>query len=248
MKQSANAHVPRFYVASPLAADSAFTLQDAQAHHLRKVLRARLEDPVRLFNGDGFEHDARITCIGNAGVELAITQSRRVASESPLRLVLAQAIVRGDRMDQAIAKAVELGVNAVAPVFTERAKLRLNAERAQKKQTHWQRVAISAAEQSGRVRVPEVLACQQLKDFLKSPPTAVGLVLDPGADKGLGDCARAAEATLLVGPESGLSAPEIEQATRAGFSPVRFGPRVLRTETAGPACLAALQTLWGDLA
>lgn len=241
------AHVPRFYVSAPLSGLDPINLPGDQAHHLAKVLRAQPGDPVVLFNGDGHEYLASIGEIKKSNVLLAIERSLQVVRESPLRLTLAQGIARGDRMDNAIAKAVELGVAELQPLFTARGKVRLTGERLEKKQDHWQRIAISAAEQSGRTVVPEVRTPMSLSEFLEPPLRGLGLVLDPGADNGLNATDHATEITLLVGPESGLTNEELEQAKRVGYTPLRFGPRILRTETAGPACLAALQTLWGDL-
>lgn len=247
VKPKNKAHVPRFYVAIALQGRERITLAKEQSHHLVKVLRVRARDPAILFNGDGCEYAAEIANPDSSAVELILTGCEVVQRESPLQLTLAQAIARGDRMDQAIAKAVELGVTAVQPLFAERGKVRLEGERLVKKQEHWQRIAISAAEQCGRTAVPHIRAAQTLAEFLHSAPEGIGLVLAPDAPKTLAQCPRASVATLLVGPESGLSKREVELAITAGYVGLRFGPRVLRTETAGPACLAALQALWGDL-
>ncbi len=248
VNRNSEAHVPRFYVDAILAQADSIILGKDQSHHLSKVLRAKIGDKVLLFNGDGHEYSATISDISKATVALAIKNSESVTRESPLQLTLAQGIARGDRMDQAIAKAVELGATAVQPLFCARGKVRLVDERARKKHTHWQRIAISAAEQSGRVQAPRVHAPLNLNDFLQQPLLGLGLVLDPAANASLKDSPRAAQLTLLVGPESGLSSSELKLARKAGYSPLRFGPRILRTETAGLAFLAALQTLWGDLA
>ena len=242
------AHIPRFFVDASLTSGDEFTLHDAQAHHLSKVLRAQIGDPVALFNGDGFEYRTSISALDKSTVNLSITSSEQVVRESPLRLTLAQGIARGDRMDQALAKAVELGAAKLQPLFTARGKVKLQGERLDKKHDHWQRIAISAAEQSGRTQVPEVCAPINLADFLQQPLLGLGLVLDPNAEHALSETPRNANINLLVGPESGLTTKEIEHAKNAGYTSLRFGPRILRTETAGPACIAALQTLWGDLA
>lgn len=248
MKDSDNAHVPRFYTRQTLDIAQTLDLNKDQSHHLAKVLRAQAGDAVTLFNGDGCEYRASVVEVSKSTVRLEIQDSQAIHSESALKLTLVQGIARGDRMDHAIAKAVELGVTAVQPVFTARGKVRLQDDRANKKHGHWQRIATSAAEQSGRGICPEVLTPLNLADYLQQPPTGLGLVLAPQATQALHDMTQAQAVTLLIGPESGLSPQEVQQAEAAGYLALRFGPRILRTETAGPACLAALQTLWGDLA
>lgn len=247
MRRKHNSHVPRFFVDQPLAADTEIQLTDERAHHLRNVLRADVGAPIVVFNGAGGEYTGAISRLGKSQVAVQLTCHREGVPESPLKLILAQGIARGDRMDQAIAKAVELGVYALQPLRSERGKVRLTGERGDKKQRHWQRIAISAAEQCERTVVPQVKPALELRAFLQQPVFGVGLVLAPDAECRLGACQRSDAASLLIGPESGFFAHEIEAARRAGYQAVRFGPRILRTETAGPACLAALQVLWGDL-
>ncbi|MBX3666722.1 MAG: 16S rRNA (uracil(1498)-N(3))-methyltransferase, partial [Burkholderiales bacterium] len=169
--------------------------------------------------------------------------------ESPLQVTLAQAVSSGERMDYTIQKAVELGATAVQPLLAERCVVRLSGERAAKKRLHWQGVAVSACEQCGRDVVPEVRPLLGLRDWLQQPGPAGGLrlLLAPGAATGLRDLSRPADGiTVLAGPEGGLAPAEADDAVRAGFTPLRLGPRVLRTETAAVALLAALQALWGD--
>lgn len=241
-------HIPRFFVADALTNDGQIQLIGERAHHLYNVLRASVGDAVVVFNGHGGEYPGEITRLGKSQVDVHLGNQRPGTPEPALKLVLAQGIARGDRMDQAIAKAVELGVHAVQPLRTERGKVRLQGERGDKKQQHWQRIATSAAQQCGRTVVPQVQPALDLGAFLQQPISGTGLVLAPDAEHTLGTCEPAAAATLLIGPESGFFAHEIEAARQSGYHAVRFGPRILRTETAGPACLAALQALWGDLA
>lgn len=247
MKIKGPAHVPRFYLNTPLAPGQAIILQDEQAHHLLKVLRARPGDALILFNGDGNEYSGQIGSVEKSHVQVDLQAVASNERESNLRLTLAQGIARGDRMDQAIAKAVELGVHAIQPLFTARGKVRLDAARMEKKQHHWQRVAQSAAEQSGRTTLPQVYRPCALDKFLQTPCSGLGLVLSPNANQTLSSIERADDITLLIGPESGLDPDEVKQAIASGYTAMRFGPRILRTETAGPACLAVLQNLWGDL-
>lgn len=242
-------HVPRVYLDQPLGAGASIELSGDRFHHLRNVLRLGVDDPLVLFNGTGGEYPAHITRLERRSLRLECGQPHEPARESPLQVVLGQAVARGDRMDYATAKAVELGVATIQPLLTERAKLRLDGDRSEKKQAHWQRVAIAAAEQSGRTVVPEVRSPARLNGWLATPPAGTRLVLDPGTAPPLGSLPAPADpdVALLVGPESGLTSDEVTRAHTAGFTSTGLGPRVLRTETAGVAALAALQMLWGDL-
>lgn len=241
-------HIPRLFVDTALAPGVPICVEGDKAHHLRNVLRLKSGDPVIVFDGRGGEFPGRLEEIGRDSAVIMPGERTDPGREPDRRLFLAQAVARGDRMDYAIAKAVELGVAGVQPLLTARTKVRLTGERASKKQAHWQRVAQAAAEQSGRETVPRVAVPQALAKWLAAPPSGLRLVLDPGAQAGLRRLPSFdGDVVVLVGPESGLSDKELRLANDAGFSGVRLGPRVLRTETAGVACLAAIQALWGDL-
>jgi 16S rRNA (uracil1498-N3)-methyltransferase len=239
---------PRFHVPVPLTVSATLDLPEAAAHHAARVLRLRGGDAVTLFNGTGGEYAARITAIGKHDVTVAIERHDPVERESPLSVTLAQALSSGERMDLTIQKAVELGVARIVPVESERSVVRLKGERAEKRVAHWRQVAISACEQCGRNRIPEVSTISPLDVWLAAEGSdARRWVLLPGADTALRDLPRPRKPIeLLVGPEGGLTDAEADAARRAGYQPVRLGPRVLRTETAAPALLAALQALWGD--
>ena len=247
---SRRAHVPRVFVESPLAVGEAIELADAKRHHLATVLRLGADAPVTLFNGDGHEYGARIVQAERKRMTLAVETQHSPERESSLSITLYQAIARGDRMDFALAKAVELGVTAIRPVFTERGKVKLEGDRLAKKQAHWQAVVESAAEQSDRLVCPPLHPATHLAQTLDEDAHTNGLrlMLAPTATTGLTALAKNTRTTLLIGPESGLSEAEISSAEAAGWQPITLGPRVLRTETAGMAALAALQSLWGDLA
>ena len=242
------AHVPRIYWPQAPAAGATLSLDAERAHHLLRVLKRRIGDPVCLFNPPDCECDAEIIATGRDRVELRVTGERRVQRESPLALRLVQAIARGDKMELVIQKSVELGVTAILPVMSARGGVQLDARRQEKKQAHWQAVALSAAEQSGRTRVPNVAAPQTLTAYFAAGPHH-GWVLDPAGESRLPSRAPEAAAPfdLLVGPEAGLDPAEIGAAVTAGLIPLRLGPRILRTETAGITALAALQARWGDL-
>lgn len=239
---------PRFHVPAVLAAQTILALPDAAAHHATRVLRLRSGDPVTLFNGMGGEYAACITAIGKHDVTVAIERHDPVERESPLTVTLVQAVSSGERMDLTVQKAVELGVARIVPVESERSVVRLKGERAGKRVAHWQQVAISACEQCGRNRIPEVRMISPLDAWFATPAgNALRWVLLPGAHTALRDLPRPQQSIeLLVGPEGGLTETELDAARRAGYQPIRLGPRVLRTETAAPALLAALQALWGD--
>jgi 16S rRNA (uracil1498-N3)-methyltransferase len=212
------------------------------------VLRLAVGDDVVLFDGEGGEYPGRIA---DAGPELRVllTGHAVVEREAPLAITLAQALVAGEKMDWLAQKAVELGVAALAPLETERAVVRLSGERAAKRVDHLRQVALSACEQCGRNRVPRIEPLARLPDFLAASAAtgAVRLMLSPGAVRPLRSLDPAGRPVLLlVGPEGGLSPKEILAAESAGFEAVSLGPRVLRTETAGLAAIAALLAHWGD--
>lgn len=238
--------ISRFFCPLPLPASGEIQLPEALAHHAARVLRLRDGDPVILFDGSGGEQPAVLSVRGKQCFA-ALGERREVECESPLRLVLVQALASGDKMDWIVQKAVELGVAAIVPVQAERSVLRLAGERAAKRVEHWQQVAVSACEQSGRNRVPLVAPICGLRDYLARPREGVRLILDPGATQRLLDAARpAGEVQLLIGPEGGWSDDELAACRSAGCAGMRLGPRVLRTETAGLAAISALQTVWGD--
>jgi 16S rRNA (uracil1498-N3)-methyltransferase len=238
----------RFHIPLPLAPGERTALPEAAAHHAARVLRLRGGDAVTLFNGQGGEYAAVITAIGKHQVEVEVGAHAAIERESPLTVTLVQALSSGERMDLTIQKAVELGVTRIVPVESERSVVRLKGERADKRRAHWRQVVISACEQCGRNRVPAVEPLLPLAVWLAGEEsTALRWLLAPGAATALRAQAHPDRAIeLLVGPEGGFTDAEVAAAQRAGYQPVRLGPRVLRTETAAPALLAALQALWGD--
>lgn len=239
---------PRLYFPGVLAAGSTCVLPAAQAHHAARVLRLRPGEAVTLFNGEGGEYAAVITGVVRDRVTLDVGARAEVDRESAIGVTLAQAISSGERMDFTVQKAVELGVAAIQPLTSSRSVVRLAAERAERRVAHWQTVVTHACEQSGRNRVPSVAAVAALPEWLVRPaPGALRVMLSPGAPRRLRDLPPPPGGiVLLAGPEGGFSADERELAEGAGFLPVRLGPRVLRTETAALAALAALHALWGD--
>ena len=244
--------VSRHFIDQVLEAGTEITLDGRVAHHLSRVLRARIGQPLVLFNNSGAEFDAEVLTVHGGELKLAITHRRTPATESELDITLAQAVGKGDRMDTALQKATELGVTAIRPLFTERTEVKLQGARLEKRLDHWRGVLVSAAEQSGRVHVPELEEAVTLRDWLGSRPDAGQplLVLHPEANDSLVAWATSSTATTLtvcIGPEGGFSEAELDGLSAAGATPLRMGPRILRTESAGPAVIAVLQAMRGDL-
>ncbi len=237
---------PRFFCPDGLLPASDMPLPAAVAHHAERVLRLAVGDPVTLFDGQGGECAASILAFGKEALA-RLGPRLAIECESPLQITLVQALASGDKMDWIVQKAVELGVAAVQPVAAERSVLKLAGERADKRVAHWQQVAVAACEQSGRNRVPVVGEILPLAKYLARPFDGTRLILAPGADGALARKARPGRpVAILIGPEGGWSPAELDLAARAGCAPLALGPRVLRTETAGLAALAAMQTMWGD--
>lgn len=240
--------VPRVFVPGPVVAGERLKLDGEAAAHLGRVLRARAGDAVILFDGRGAEFEAEIVTASRRGIELVIGAGRDAGRESPLQLVLLQGISRAERMDWVLRKAAELGVASLRPVMTERSVVRLDAERAARRLQHWQAILVSACEQCGRNRLPELLEPLLLDAALSAHASAQGVLLDPEADRGPESLpAPAGLLCLLVGPEGGLDARERAAARAAGYIGVRLGPRILRTETAAIAGIVLLQARFGDL-
>ncbi|HEV2040721.1 MAG TPA: 16S rRNA (uracil(1498)-N(3))-methyltransferase [Casimicrobiaceae bacterium] len=245
---------PRLYCPTSLHSDEVIDLPAAVAHHAARVLRLREGDPVTLFNGEGGEFEARLTRIGSRSVSAMVGMYHAVERESPLRVTLLQGLAGAERMDYVIQKAVEMGVATIAPVTMARSVTRLDTTRAAKRAEHWRSVIVASCEQCGRNRLPLLHPLCEFDAALGSPDdpgattgAALSLVLSPGEGSSLTAFDRPSGAIrLLIGPEGGLAPEELAAAHRAEFRNVRLGPRVLRTETAGPAALAAMNALWGD--
>lgn len=243
-------HVPRFHVQQPLTAGGAVLLDSTVAHHLVRVLRARTGDPLILFDGSGGEWQAEITEIirHKSGDQVHAELKAHIGAqrESPLRITLAQLLLRADRMDYCLQKATELGVAVIQPLWADNQKIP-NESQLQRKSQHWQAVIQSAAEQSGRTALPLLESPQRLSTWQPVDAASARLLLAPEGGLTLQQCLPATSLTLLIGAESGLDDVSLQQARSAGFQALRLGPRTLRAETAGPAAIAAIQCLWGDL-
>ena len=242
--------IPRVYIAQPLQTGQDALLPEQAGEHIVRVLRLERGHPLILFNGDGREYDATLSSLARRAVSAEVIAVRAVDRESPLPLTLAQGIARGEKMDWILKKATELGVARIVPIVTERTEVKLDEERAERRMLHWASVIDGACEQSGRTRLPVIDPPQRLDRWLGSldADTSLRLALLPDGDV----VARALPtmthgATLCVGPEGGLSENDVMLLRQTGFLGLRLGPRILRTETAGIAALAALQALQGDM-
>ncbi|HEX7373701.1 MAG TPA: 16S rRNA (uracil(1498)-N(3))-methyltransferase [Steroidobacteraceae bacterium] len=239
----------RVYVDQPLVTDSDLPLPEAAAYHVARVLRLRAGATLVAFDGRGHEHRCEILSVEGDRVRVRVGSRAQGLAESPLAITLVQSISRGERMDWTLQKATELGVAVIQPVLSARSVVRLDEQQARKKLRHWQAIVAGACEQCGRSVLPEVRAPQELHAFLASAPRdGQRLVLSPSGPASLAGLASlTTRVTLLIGPEGGLDDAELERAGQSGYMPVRLGPHVLRTETAGIVALTVLQALWGDL-
>lgn len=240
--------VSRFYTGQALAEGASISLDGETAHYIARVLRLGPGAALILFNGDGSEYHALLEDVDKKQVRVKLGHAEHPQRESPLRITLGQGISRGERMDFVLQKSVELGVSAITPLWTSRSQVRLSGARLDKRLSHWRGIVRSACEQSGRVVLPDLNNSCTLSDWCREANETCRVVLDPQATLTLGKLPPADNVCVLIGPEGGLDAEEIAIAETAGFQRVSLGPRVLRTETAALAILAALQTLWGDLA
>ena len=238
----------RLFVDEPLSIDRPLELAGERARYVQQVLRLKAGQRLSLFDGRGSEYEAELTKVSRQGVSLRVYDYTGAGVESPLRVHVGQGVARGDRMDYAIQKAVELGTAEFTPLFSERSVVRLEGARAERRTEHWRGVAVHASEQCGRTRVTTINPPCAIDQWLAEVRSELKICLDPSA----GQCLTAIadeprSVTLLIGPEGGLTAAEMEAADAAGFERVLLGPRTLRAETATVAGLTAVQMTWGDL-
>ena len=240
----------RLFVRSALRPGQDLTLNGEQALYLGRALRLRVGDALSVFSAESGEFAATINSIGKSSAEITIGEAIATATESPLKVHLVQGISRGERMDFVVQKATELGVKRISPVLTEYGVVKLDDARAGKRRDHWQKVAESACEQSGRTRPPLIDDPIPLKHWFgaKTQEADVDLVLRPDATTPMASLsAPKTKVCLLIGPEGGFSTIEYDDAEVSGFKAVSLGPRVLRTETAAIAAVTVAESLWGDL-
>lgn len=238
--------ISRLYTPTPLTTGKHIELDDDNGHYVRTVLRLKTGDPIILFNGQGGEYSCLVAEVSRKTVSIAVEQWNDRSVESPLQITLGLGISRGDRMDLTVQKSVELGVNRITPLLTERCVVQFKGEKKPQRLLHWQKIVQHAAEQSGRTTLPPLLEVETLQNWI-SKQQGLKVFLDPYAETTLMELKpETMKVTLLTGPEGGFSNTERDLAKASGFIPVRLGARILRTETASLAALAAVQMLWGD--
>jgi 16S rRNA (uracil1498-N3)-methyltransferase len=238
----------RIFVPVPVRSGEDLWLDGERAHYLTRVMRIRSADKIVVFDGHGGEYPAVVGKISRQGVQLLPGEHSPRDAESPLAIRLIQGISRGERMDFVVQKATELGVQRISPVHTAFSVVRLRADRVERKSVHWERIAQSACEQCGRNILPDIDAAVDLESVLAEPMGGSRIILHTGRGVPIGKLHRIDGAmTLLIGPEGGFNAAEVELAACAGYVPLSLGPRILRTETAALAAIAILQSLFGDL-
>lgn len=241
--------MPRFYCPPPLPQNGSFELPADAAHHASRVLRLREDDAVQIFDGIGNECHGVIAELSGKHVIVGDIHTANINRESPLHITLAQALSSSEKMDWVIQKATELGASEIQPLATERSVARLSSERAEKRVEHWQQVAIAACEQCGRNVLPTIHAPIDIMVWLqqtRTSPDTKFILLPEGASSLSSQIKPLGNIILLIGAEGGFTSAESDSALLCGFTPIRMGVRVLRTETAAVVGLAALQTLWGD--
>ena len=242
--------ITRLFVRGDLRPDQALVLDEEQSRYVGRVLRLRVGDAIAVFNGEAGEFTATISSLGKTSAALAVGSAIESSTESPLKVHLVQGVSRGERMGLIVQKATELGVKRISPVLTEYGVVKLDQARATKRHEHWQKVAETACEQSGRIRPPLIDEPLTLKSWLgaKTREADVDLILRPDATTPMASLQPPkTKVCLLIGPEGGFSDIEYGDASVAGFTAVSLGPRVLRTETAAIAAVAVAESIWGDL-
>lgn len=237
----------RLYQSTSLILGQDICLDKNPSHHLIRVLRTRTGTDVILFNGDGYEYLAETLDENQKHCQVNIKKKTKIENESSLNITLLQGISRGDRMDTSIQKSTELGAQEIIPVNCQRTGSILKGERAEKKLEHWHKIAVSASEQSGRCIIPTIKPAVDFSQAVQTITSNHKIILVPDTEKSFSSIPQPSNnICILVGPEGGFTQDEIQLATDNDFISISLGPRILRTETAGSACIAAAQTLWGD--
>ncbi len=240
--------IPRIYTPTALNSGNTIELDENAFNHAVRVLRLKQGDMLTLFNGNGGEYEAELTEVQKKRASANVGNFINNDCESPLPIILGQCISRGEKMDYTIQKAVELGVSEIVPLFSERCGVKLNQGRMGKRLRHWESVIISACEQCGRNQIPKLHEVLTLQEWQQRVDASLKLALDPTAVNSLATLTKPEKnVALLIGPEGGLTDAEINTVIKHGFTGMRLGPRILRTETAGLAAISTIQQLWGDL-
>lgn len=240
--------IPRFYTPQIITVDDTLDLPTELIHYMHNVLHLKVGTPIVLFNGNGIDYPSELLEISKRNAKVLINAQINISNESSLQLHLAQGVSKGDRMDIALQKAVELGVTAITPLITENCNVKLDAQRWEKKAVSWQKLIIAACEQCQRNVVPTLNKPLTLHQWIGKSIDLEKIILAPGAKKYLSSLDKPQKGfSLIVGPEGGLSEKEVYTATENGYTQVNIGSRILRTETAAIASIAILQSKFGDL-
>ena len=237
--------ISRIFSSQTLAHSKEILLDKDTSHYVMHVLRLKTDDAVILFDGSGYDYSAVIMATSRNGVQVKVQEHVFINKESPLKIHLGQVIAKGEKMDLILQKSVELGVNEITPLFSQRCDVKLPKDRIDKKMAHWQAIIISACEQSGRSFLPKLHTPIAWEDWARDLTSEIKLILHP-ANKSALSKLQVTSAALLVGPEGGFSTDETEQAIQYGFQSWTIGPRILRTETAALVGISLLQAKWGD--
>lgn len=237
----------RIYYPNDLREGTIIRLNEKASHYVLNVLRLKLKRQLIIFNGQGGEYQAILDAIERKIALLKIQSFQECDTESPLKITVGQGISRGERMDYAIQKSVELGVSVITPLLTSRCNVNLTTQRLNNRMAHWRGVIISACEQSGRCKIPTLNSVQPLTKWLDQPQKGMKWVCDPNGKPLPPDISHHQAMSLLIGPEGGLTTEEISQTNKADFFSLSLGPRTLRTETATVTAVTLLQARYGDL-
>ncbi|MAD57572.1 MAG: 16S rRNA (uracil(1498)-N(3))-methyltransferase [Porticoccus sp.] len=240
----------RVHTKQSLSSGAEIILDDFAAKHIGTVLRLNPGKFVTIFNGEGGEFKSTITKVKRNKITLLVGEHVKTTNESPLKIHLGIGISRGDRMDTVIQKSTEVGVTEITPLFTERVGVKLENDKLQNRLTHWQKVCISACEQSHRTKIPIINSPKKIKDWIQSVSAQKKMMLDPKGKKQISTLKNdksIVDISLLIGPEGGFSISEVEIAKNYKFDQISLGPRILRTETAPTVAISVFQSIWGDI-
>ena len=240
--------IPRVFINQKIISSEIISLPEAKSHHITRVLRLRVGDQIKLFNNSGLEFKAEITEATKKTIRVQVKDDVQLENESPLAITLCLVISRGSRMDFSIQKAVELGVTTIIPIISEFGNVKLTDNRTENKLSHWTKIIVGAAEQSGRNRLAELQSPITFNEWTNSESTATKLILHPGAEQTMSKInLQDDKLTLMIGAEGGFSDSEFQKALDNNYIPISLGPRILRTETAVVCSVSNAQQLWGDL-
>ena len=242
----------RFYHSKQINIDETIVMDEFAAHHALKVMRLKNNDQLILFNGDGSDYTGHVTSISKRQVQVLVKSKKNIESESNIRVILLQALTSNEKMDLIIQKTTELGISEIQPIVCERSIVKIKKEKIKKKLSHWRQVAIAACEQCGRAKIPKIHEPENIIKYLEriiESDKDTKIILSPEASKSLDNIAPniKQDIKVLIGPEGDFTKQELDLSIQNGFSPIKIGPRILRTETAPISILSILQYKYGDI-